>query len=1312
MNSSEPTPAANSGAWNYAVPNLEILYYQNLAIVPLGYLYLVESDSSQSGRWTIYVVAQGPTLGSRVLNLVQVQTYDTPLYWNYINWYLPGYNSSVQPLVTVANTAGLQTLSITQVPLGSSVKVLANGQGKWELYLRTGATNTASDWQRVGLEDGTIEFKEELWNYSAGNFGFGVEVFDAQYFDQYPAIETRQIIRAINEELFIGDLLIERNQALILMFQYIYSEFNSPYWLMKTSYIEVDHVIRGLEPFQLYQPDNQTFVLNYLQEVKPYHVQNLAFNLIYDGMDTWPGLPTDYDVPAYWNSSLEIPQFVSPILTPYTSSGSLIESTTSDAAANAQIWTEQPWSAWFNNYLLGIQGVEVANGGSGYTVPPEVVVTGTCVTPAVMTAVINGAGHVVAVNIVNPGSGYSTTAAITFVGGNGTGAIAVAQMGNNLVRSIKTTIKYDRYQYVSTILDWEPGVTYTTGTQVRWSNIVWSANSTVTGTVFIPDEWTRVVASTLSGVDRTMGFYVPGPNMPGLSLPLLIDGVDYPGVQVTAPRYNQNTGFGVGNFDINPYDNISYDASGRPTYDHNILDAEYSSSYLDPYLGTRATDINVDGGKYIDVYSSYAPEELVPGSEFDTLDMRVYTTPGADWKRRGHGFPEATYKFTFDPDNSTVSFANLKTYPVQITVANQTQGIALTLDYGYTVDWANQTITMIDNANPGDVIVITVFELGGGNQLYKQVYNGAAVGNTIDVPVAYDLLQEFAIFVNGVVLVQDVDYSYHSILAGRQTQIEFTSTYSSTDFISLVAIGPTVINSVTTNYSWSAPQTQVIVGDGTLSFTLDNSLIYNNPDSIVVTVDGARARTAGGVKWVGDGATTTYTVAQRLGFDQATVVDSDVRVYLNEVLQTSGYIVTPDTAGASVTFDTAPTDGQQILIYVLTNAQCYVDGNQLVFNSGAGLVPSVGSIIDVTTWNDPRQQGILTQCFVGPITQGITISEGYATTDFDAGRIANEPGSFDYTVGSTTTVNNIDLGTVITDPNRLLVALNGRQLFCNENFTVNGTQIVLTTGLLSATDVVMVTQFTNFVVPEPMAFRIFQDMRGVQATYRITPETTTTTTQPVLTTDDIIYVANAGALIEPDLTNNVWGVLTINAERIMYRYKDDEANTVSGLLRGTAGTALAAHESNAIVYNMGRGNLLSEKYQNYIVSDTTLANGLTNTFVANSIRLTYSNSENYSTLPFDIGVTTGQPGSYDYGEGDPTLEVEVYVGGIRLINGFTVSNSNPVQVILDDTPPAGVDVTILVKRGSTWYAPGTNTPSNGEPLQETNTPAARFLRGL
>ena len=72
---------------------------------------------------------------------------------------------------------------------GSAVKVIANAQGKWEIYLYSSGT-----WTRVGLQNGTVEFSIVLWDYAAGRFGFDSEVFDAQYYDQAPTIETRKII--------------------------------------------------------------------------------------------------------------------------------------------------------------------------------------------------------------------------------------------------------------------------------------------------------------------------------------------------------------------------------------------------------------------------------------------------------------------------------------------------------------------------------------------------------------------------------------------------------------------------------------------------------------------------------------------------------------------------------------------------------------------------------------------------------------------------------------------------------------------------------------------------------------------------------------------------------------------------------------------------------------------------------------------------------------------------------------------------------------------------------------------------------------
>jgi len=1446
LNSAEPVPASNSGTWDFEVANLEVLAFQNLAVVPLGWKYLVINDSSQNGRWTIYQVDSGTLPGQRVLDLVQVQTYDTTLYWNYIDWYLPGYNSSIQPVVTVTNVADLQQLNLNTAPVGSSVKVTSNGQGKFAIYLRT-----ATGWDRVGLEDGTIAFDEVLWNYALGGFGFDAQVFDGNYFDQEPTTETRNIIRAINEELFVDDLLIERNQSLILMFQYIYSEFSSPNWLFKSSYITVDHVIRGLLPYELYQPDNQTFVLDYLNEVKPYHVQNLSFNLIYEGLDTYAGGLTDYDVPARWDTALTIPQFVSPVLTPYTLSDSVNQSVVSDTASDAQIWLQRPWSDWFNNYGLSVESVTVIDTTTTYSAVPTITIgtewtanttfalseqifyganlytvtaagtTGTTAPRFTVGSLANGTATltysgaraqavaalqanqtIATVTVTVPGTGYLTTPSIAITDVNDSSATygyqLVPVMGNNLVRSIKTTIKYDRYQYNSDIVEWSYlTADYAAGTQVRYQDQVWSADTainntpvttmataqsgsftitvasatgltqgmlitsstqllpgtaigTITGTTiqltqaalgamnntqvnfyrpFDVDQWTRVDADTLSGVDRTMGFYAPTVNMPGLSLPLLIDGIDYPGVQVDAPDFNQNTGFDVGNYDINPFDNISFDAEGRPTYDPGILDAKYSSAYLDPYLGTRATDINVDGGAYIDTYSSHAPEELIPGSEFDTLDLRVYTRPGSDWLQQGHGFPSNTVRYELDATSLELSFAGLEPYTALVFVSNLTQQLDLIPGTDYTVDYVQQTVTMILNGRVqnADVIVITAYEPGGGNQLYKEIYNGADIGNTVTVPVAYyqidgvtPEIQEFVIFVNGVLTT---NYTY-AALGNQATTVTFGTTYTATDNIALYVLAPTVItaNQTSVNYSWSLPQTQIIVSDGTgLTFNLDNSLSGSNPDCLIVTVNGVRARTSAGIRHTADGS-TGYDLPDRLGVSQALIVDNQVHVYVEDQPQILGVDFTLEPASSysevrEVLFAQEPEIGAEILIYVDIDVQCYVNGTQLTFVSGSGLVPVSGDVIAVTTWNDTRQQSVLSQCFVGPVTIG------------------------------SATVNNLDMGVAITNPDRLWVSLNGDRLFNNQGFVVSGTEVILTSGIMNASDVVMITQFTNSVVPEAMAFRIFQDMRGIQATYRITTDTTTKTTALVAVDSDVINVVNAGALPEPDFDNNVWGVITINAERIMYRTRDTAANTVSGLLRGTAGTAAAAHAANSTVYNLGRGNLLPTEYQDYVVSNTFEGDDTTTEFTATLIDLAQDDSTlRVDTLEVYVGGT--KQSEHFIGDGVtktfalndvvalPDSVVTIDSDLQDLTTNYTISGNtltfvtapalesvivvarysivaiSPVQIIFETAPASGVEVTLLVRRGVTWYAPGIATASNGEPLQITNTPAARFLRGL
>jgi hypothetical protein len=324
----------------------------------------------------------------------------------------------------------------------------------------------------------------------------------------------------------------------------------------------------------------------------------------------------------------------------------------------------------------------------------------------------------------------------------------------------------------------------------------------------------------------------------------------------------------------------------------------------------------------------------------------------------------------------------------------------------------------------------------------------------------------------------------------------------------------------------------------------------------------------------------------------------------------------------------------------------------------------------------------------------------------------------------------------------------------------------------------------------------------------------------VSTADDIIYVDNAAALPEPNFDSNLWGVITINAERIMYRERDTVNNTVSSLMRGTAGTAITAHDQGAIVYNLGRTNLMSKDNQDYFESNSFEGDNSSTEFVTsivvdnrpivyvggsvevyiNNVQLdqdeytitqvepvvvvldsipqsgsnvlvqvTYLDStqetaeitstgssarfpteidigleeqasntyvlDDFSpvTITFDtappadhvvyIRNQRGAEDEFDFSiangtqtqfvtDIDLSLPVEVYVGGARVLDGYTIVNDDPISVLFDQNPPGGVEVTILIRRGVTWYAPGPDTASDGVALQDTNTQAARFLRGL
>lgn len=267
-------------------------------------------------------------------------TFDVSKYWKTVYWWAEGYSDKTKATFEVAYHSDLQRLTPKE---GLVVSVAQNSQGKREVYVYS-----SGEWSRIGVEDGTIEFLDTLWDYQSNKIGFGDNFFDTVAFDAYPSVETRYIVRSINEQIFTGPLYEYRNKSLTLMFEYIQSEAtesnNYLPWLNKTSFIDVNYTVRNLSQGQKYKRDNENLISGYVNETKPYHVVIKDFFLKYNSVDSFDGDITDFDLPAKYNSITD--RFETPVL---------VYSNPTDSKefnSSASVWSSNDYTTWFNNYGL------------------------------------------------------------------------------------------------------------------------------------------------------------------------------------------------------------------------------------------------------------------------------------------------------------------------------------------------------------------------------------------------------------------------------------------------------------------------------------------------------------------------------------------------------------------------------------------------------------------------------------------------------------------------------------------------------------------------------------------------------------------------------------------------------------------------------------------------------------------------------------------------------------------------------------------------------------------------------------------------
>ena len=1241
LNSQEVMPGKPSNTWDIQVEDTAELGFQTTGIDAIGTRYLVKVDENNDNLWTIYTLQS-----NRTLLLTRVQNYKTTRYWDVADWYATGYNVLDKPTKEVNLYADLATL--TTATVGNIVKVRSNAQGKFEIYQLD-----TTGWTRVGLEKGTIQFKSSIYDYTIDRNGFDNEVFDAQYFDQEAVLELRQLVKSINEELFANDLAKHRIDLITLMFNYVLSEQKTTDWLVKTSLIDVQHNLRELKQFDILRRDNQDFIQQYIEEVKPYRTQIKEFNLVYKGEDTFSGDATDFDLPAQFNTDLN--KYISPrhVLDQENITGEGVYQ------LDNAIWSTGDYSSWRQNFALSIQSVTVIDGGTGYTEAPEVIVTGEADAPAEMTARVSSAGKLVSITVNYEGQGYTSTPVITLKGGNGTGATVVAVTAPGDVRSYKTTIKFDRYDHSTSVLDWTAETSYEQDQLLRYNNKVYKAEladgSTLSKATFDPLDYTLVDVTDLSGVDRTMGLYQPGANYPGLDLSLLVYGTEYPGVNITGPNFNQNTGLDVGNFDVNPYDNIDFDENGRPSYSETILDSKYEGG---DYSGTTATsllstDVDVDGGAYIDSYNSHAPQELVPGAIFDTLNISVTTRPGEDYTDTGWtGQSQATY-VEFNGTDRVISFDGLIDVPFAVLAFDVASGKQLVFEYGdtpvndvdYTIDWNAKTITLTDGRfTSGDTIGVTAYGVGGGNQLLVEDYKAGDYITTdghadIILPVDHEQIKNLEVLVNGEKITNwtlETHETYHTKLGIGNRDIDGngapnidlvangqTRALQSTDHIHLVVVGYGSLDTVSTllleynddhcNVSYPKVDSTYITDASDYVYDISQDIHDHgiNPELAIVTLNGERLRPPEGLEFTSDGTTVDFALDLQSNLGQGTISDNDLIVYVDEreIQLYADFILSPFDGSSDriITLQTAPEDGKKIKIFVKTGAQYTIHrhsheiggGDSSIHIESTGLTLKVGDHLAVVGFGYTDELDGMTRVYQGPTQTGFTTRTTFDSVGFDT-----EAG-FDRQVGVTVDQSVYFLERAITLPENVVVHVNGRRKFYGVDWKLldgDNRYIEFYSVDVQATDIVTVTLESENIVPDEMKFQIFKDMNDTAGIWRCGEQSTSALIKQVDLTDDVIYVKDASKLPIPDLDNSQFGFIMIGGERISYRTRDLVTNTVSNLRRGIHGTAVTTHALGTDVINMSSNEYVDWNYNQSLYANNGLPLTQTDTVPAKFLR--------------------------------------------------------------------------------------------------------------
>jgi hypothetical protein len=1215
LNSQEAPPQSTTSSWiviedDNALSQIDTSQIGTATVI---------SDSYHNGGWTVY------QFNGVIWDRIRTQSYNTTLYWTYVDWYSSDYDIYKNISYIVDNVYELAGLPLV---LGQYIKVKNRGDGNYIIVTLAlpGVFGTFDkDFNVVYVQNGTIQLKDNLWNLS---FGWDKnQAYSQPLFDQAPNVEISNVLTALKNDLFVNELSINWNLLIFKAIKYALSEQKFIDWAFKTSLVDVVNYVGTLTQLPVYKLQDSVVHENYVNEVKPYHTKIRRFTANFENFDNSNTNITDYDYPfAYDPVTREFVSTPAPLnnYNPVTKLFTVPWRQSSTKILFDRINSrDQIGNLTVNDNFLGKAGDTIFQ----------------------LSWVAQADKSKISVNINN---------------------IPVFASNYTLVYDEQKYSSYNKkYSYLKLLY---PVIPLTT------------ASNSQTFTVSITYQKS---IELMSASERIKNFYTPSNGMPD-NLNQLMVGVSDPR-KVIGGQY-EGTGFAnvdsgvVADTLINPSDSNypSWDIGGNLINALGINPSDINITGSFGFVSTvsnQAPEELVPGvaadSLAIDVYTKSAYQtptifnantNIIKSSSTSSISLSVMppTTASITVTLNGKLFTYVNYKTPFtSPNQFSIDWANhnllIPSQAVGGTLGYSIIGVGDADLYGLGIIDSQSFPVIVRRATTATTRVISMVNYSQVNGTYVTV-DGVPITTTVypntpGQPVFYAITTassrdtraavDVYNLTTGTHLIQSwffnspnpkfnriVEQTYHADSKpsfvndtnGFATGIELT-TVPSFSAQSIVELIPDVGNPVRLR----PPFVSRYIATST-NLAADGYPIVSTTSSFVAGASNVQV----------------YLNGVPLSYNQDYTIFNN-SVFLND---RQSLFNNPVTVGSRVDIETFYYNNIANEVSIINGSVTY--DYDFIIPSGSNtllLTPNysylTSATIKITTFVVEDSLGLVSQRFVGNPNRIYKLSSPVLNSNY-LWVEANISGT-----GLISLINNIDYQML---DDHLTVLFSDAYMLTNK-------------------DTVFIMSFADpGKSSRTLGYRITKDFLGGSSFTRLCNDDSTYLTQPLSVGDNEIFIADGSILSPADPNNNKPGVVLIAGERIEF-FKNIN-NVLSQLRRGTGGTSPARYlESGTIVIDQGINQVINASiavpYSDIVlIQNTYTSANLENTYtistttIHNWVNLVTSSTvkcdgislmTNVSTLPNDLhtGSVTyrGRVYSISTASIDAKNQIEVYYGG-------------------------------------------------------------------